>query len=102
MEIFSKLNKVLPHIIGGLFVGVILFATVLSVMRAVSVAKTPIVPATEDEGLSYVALGDSYTIGQGIAEKDSFPRQLVAALREENIRRLSLPIHHERGSLLGI
>lgn len=34
---------------------------------------------------SYLALGDSYTIGEGIAEHERWPLQLVAALRTRNL-----------------
>lgn len=36
-------------------------------------------PATTDT-LTYLALGDSYTIGEGVEQKDSFPYQLSAKL----------------------
>lgn len=35
--------------------------------------------------LRYLALGDSYTIGEGVAEQDRWPTQLVAQLREQGI-----------------
>ena len=35
--------------------------------------------------LSYLALGDSYTIGEGIAPADSWPMQLAQALRAQRI-----------------
>ena len=35
--------------------------------------------------LSYLALGDSYTIGEGVAEADRWPVQLAARLRGEGI-----------------
>jgi lysophospholipase L1-like esterase len=35
--------------------------------------------------LSYLALGDSYTIGEAVAEAGRWPRQLAAALRGEGI-----------------
>ncbi|WP_252737030.1 SGNH/GDSL hydrolase family protein [Reichenbachiella agariperforans] len=38
-------------------------------------------PATSE--LSYLALGDSYTIGQSVAEEDRWPVQLVAELKSE-------------------
>ncbi len=40
------------------------------------------VPAT---ALSYLALGDSYTIGEGVAADGRWPHQLAHALREEGI-----------------
>src|SRR4051812_13065374 len=35
---------------------------------------------------SYLALGDSYTIGQSVSEADRFPNQVVQLLRNENIK----------------
>jgi len=35
--------------------------------------------------LTYLALGDSYTIGQSVAESDRFPAQTVAALQKAGI-----------------
>jgi lysophospholipase L1-like esterase len=42
-------------------------------------------PSTPAAALSYLALGDSYTIGEGIAAGDAWPRQLAARLREGGI-----------------
>jgi len=43
------------------------------------------VTSTEDRALSYLALGDSYTIGEGIAAPDAWPQQLARQLRDEGI-----------------
>lgn len=40
---------------------------------------------TNDTGKRYLALGDSYTIGQSVAENERFPAQTVALLRAQNI-----------------
>ncbi len=40
---------------------------------------------TNDTGKRYLALGDSYTIGQNVAENERFPAQTVALLRAQNI-----------------
>lgn len=37
------------------------------------------------EGLTYLALGDSYTIGESVAQKESFPYQLVSELKTQKI-----------------
>src|SRR5690606_25623456 len=37
------------------------------------------------EAISYLALGDSYTIGEGVDEAGRWPLQLAAALREDGI-----------------
>lgn len=39
-------------------------------------------PQTNDKPLSYLALGDSYTIGEGVAEPERYPNQLVEKLNE--------------------
>ncbi len=41
--------------------------------------------ATPTPALSYLALGDSYTIGEGVPEAGRWPVQLAAALRDEGI-----------------
>ena len=38
-----------------------------------------------DKPLTYLALGDSYTIGEGVAPRERWPMQLAAALREGGI-----------------
>lgn len=35
--------------------------------------------------LTYLALGDSYTIGEGVDKKDSYPNQLVAELQKHHL-----------------
>ncbi len=40
---------------------------------------------TPASSLSYLALGDSYTIGEGLEESGRWPMQLARALREEGI-----------------
>ena len=46
--------------------------------------KTP--PLTSDTVKSYLALGDSYTIGQSVSESERFPNQTVQLLRNRNIK----------------
>lgn len=41
---------------------------------------------------SYLALGDSYTIGEGVDQQQRWPTQLVKALKEQNIISLDDPI----------
>ncbi len=73
------------HIMGFLLVSIIVLTTLFVIWRAVSVARTPIAETTPEAGLRYVALGDSYTIGQGIPSDESFPSQLVRVFAEESI-----------------
>jgi len=42
-------------------------------------------PGDDATALSYLALGDSYTIGEGVAAGQSWPMQLAARLRDEGI-----------------
>ena len=43
------------------------------------------VPAAEAATLRYLALGDSYTIGEGVAAEGRWPEQLAVALRREGV-----------------
>lgn len=46
----------------------------------------------EDTNLSYLALGDSYTIGQNVCESCRFPVQLVTAYNNDSNKTLSVKI----------
>ncbi|MDB6163185.1 MAG: Lysophospholipase and related esterase [Xanthomonadaceae bacterium] len=48
-------------------------------------ADSASVHSSPDAGRSYLALGDSYTIGEGIAPSQSWPWQLAARLRADGI-----------------
>ena len=52
-------------------------------MRATANASTG--PHRNTESMTYIALGDSYTIGEGVPEAGRWPLQLTAALRGEGI-----------------
>lgn len=41
---------------------------------------------TGDMGLKYLALGDSYTIGQGVKEHERFPAQTIKMLENDNVK----------------
>lgn len=45
---------------------------------------SPVMPA--DSSKNYLALGDSYTIGQSVTEQERFPVQTVNLLRAQNIK----------------
>jgi lysophospholipase L1-like esterase len=51
-----------------------------------TIPTTDTARATTGTGLKYLALGDSYTIGQGVPENDRFPAQTVALLTAENFK----------------
>ena len=42
--------------------------------------------ATSQPALNILFLGDSYTIGEAVAENERWPEQLKAALVEENVK----------------
>lgn len=51
----------------------------------IALANTPVddsafIPPVDTASVSYLALGDSYTIGQSVEQNDSFPYQLSASL----------------------
>lgn len=48
-------------------------------------------PQTNEKPLSYLALGDSYTIGEGVPEQDRYPNQLVEMLNQTGKYSFSSP-----------
>jgi lysophospholipase L1-like esterase len=46
---------------------------------------TPPAPTSSPGALRFLALGDSYTIGEGVSEAERWPVQLAAALRAEGV-----------------
>lgn len=46
----------------------------------------PIVTMTNDSSFTYLALGDSYTIGESVKESERFPNQLADSLRTDGIK----------------
>ena len=47
--------------------------------------STSAMPQATDASKTYLALGDSYTIGESVAAADRFPMQLVAQVKQEGI-----------------
>jgi lysophospholipase L1-like esterase len=47
--------------------------------------STSAMPQANDASKTYLALGDSYTIGESVASTDRFPMQTVAQLKQEGI-----------------
>lgn len=41
---------------------------------------------TDNSAKTYLALGDSYTIGQSVSEAERFPNQTISSLRAQNIK----------------
>jgi lysophospholipase L1-like esterase len=50
-----------------------------------AVAVTTAAPATQGAGLRFLALGDSYTIGEGVATEGRWPHQLARRLRADGV-----------------
>lgn len=56
-------------------------------------AEIPVMPVPQDTtpaSFSYLALGDSYTIGQSVAIEERFPVQAVSMLRQQGVQ-INLP-----------
>jgi lysophospholipase L1-like esterase len=60
--------------------------TVLILLLAGCVPITSMPPTTPQTALRYLALGDSYTIGQSVLENERWPVQLAGVLRERGIQ----------------
>lgn len=58
-----------------------LFALFAGTIASCTVSRNP----TADAGQSYLALGDSYTIGESVPESERFPNQLAAVLRKQKV-----------------
>lgn len=61
------------------------FLFILSLLTMFSACKSTAVPTAESVGLSYLALGDSYTIGQSVAPSETYPQQLADQLNKDGI-----------------
>ncbi len=62
-----------------------LFVSFTACSKNNNINNSPAAMNTNDTGKRYLALGDSYTIGQSVAENERFPAQTVALLRAQNI-----------------
>jgi acyl-CoA thioesterase I len=74
---------------GMKFFQIICLAAVLSACsKQTTTISQPIVPNTKQSDtfkVNYLALGDSYTIGQSVAFEENFPNQLAKALANDTI-----------------
>ncbi|GIV66960.1 MAG: SGNH/GDSL hydrolase family protein [Chloroflexota bacterium] len=65
--------------------GLVLVVFALLISACAPVFEFGLTPKTQNNHplLKYLALGDSYTVGEGIRKEDSLPNQLVNALKED-------------------
>ncbi len=69
---------------------IIIFLTLI--LTAFSCKTTEISdPMSQSVPLTYLALGDSYTIGEGVPENDRYPVQLVTAIKNKGKLNFSAP-----------
>jgi hypothetical protein len=60
--------------------------TITNDMNSEVLNENTIVPKENKSTISYLALGDSYTIGQGVEENERFPVQLVKRLSDSDVK----------------
>ena len=60
--------------------------TVFALLFLISCVGPVTTPAPSNQSLRILALGDSYTIGESVAENERWPDQLAAMLSEKNIQ----------------
>lgn len=63
----------------------LIFCLSLIILNNTEMSNQKTLPTQEmgDRKLTYLALGDSYTIGEGVGESDRYPNQLVRRLSKE-------------------
>lgn len=67
------------------------FLLLLVIIAGCQPEPSPVIPSDPPpppppaSGLKYLALGDSYTIGQSVSEEERFPVQLIVKLRDKGI-----------------
>lgn len=74
-------NIIMHTQIPSLFIAAVLFFNTSCVKHVPLPIVTPPQPEFNDSAKTYLALGDSYTIGQSVQEQERFPNQTVAQLR---------------------
>ena len=63
----------------------VIFLPVLVSCSKTNMTTSPVTPA-DPSAKTYLALGDSYTIGQSVTEAERFPNQTAQLLRDQNIK----------------
>lgn len=64
----------------------LIFAILLPALFSCSKKNISIIMPASSSAKTYLALGDSYTIGQSVSVADRFPQQTVILLRAQNIK----------------
>lgn len=75
-------------------------AAIPTMTKSVTAIPTVSCAPLTERPLRYLALGDSYTIGESVTEAERWPVQLVAALREQGVNIADLQEPYDLVSLL--
>jgi lysophospholipase L1-like esterase len=62
------------------------FFAILTILSFFSCAPQRSEMMNDEKVISYLALGDSYTIGESVPRKDRWPEQLVKRLRKDSVK----------------
>ena len=62
------------------------FSILFALLFFISCGNPVAAPVSSNQSFRYLALGDSYTIGESVAENERWPNQLAALLSEKNIQ----------------
>ncbi len=82
-ETLIRMRERLIHIVGsskGMTTGLLLLIIFIIAMK-----QSPQEKESLEKNYAYLALGDSYTIGEHVEAKESFPSQIAALLKEKGV-----------------
>lgn len=65
---------------------ILALVSLYSCSKKINTVQTPGPATTINTAKTFLALGDSYTIGQSVSEAERFPNQTVSLLRAQNIK----------------
>jgi len=98
IQILSSNWLSLPNCLVLIAITCLLFSTACNKTSNPTIEPTTVNEPTEiTDGLSYLALGDSYTIGQGVDSNSTWPKQLANRLLESDYNFSQLKIIAQTG-----